>query len=146
MSRDMWSAILVGGSTIAGLSIVFLKWPAMENLFRASPPCEDLGKTLPFMSSFFALFIFLNNFNKFNARTPSMKLWGHILQNRGFLWIVALIFAVQIVLTYFGGESALRTTGLTAKEWMYVLVLSAVIIPIDLARKALRNLAGGESA
>ncbi|HIL88826.1 MAG TPA: hypothetical protein EYM25_08995, partial [Deltaproteobacteria bacterium] len=44
--------------------------------------------------------------------------------------------------TYFGGE-ILRTVGLTLQEWLYVLGFAFIIVPVDLARKFLRNLLVG---
>ncbi len=41
---------------------------------------------------------------------------------------------VQISMTYFGGE-ILRCYGLTATEWLFVVVLAFTIIPVDLVRK-----------
>ncbi len=40
--------------------------------------------------------------------------------------------------TQFGGE-VLRTVGLSISEWITVLLLALVIIPIDLLRKMVRN-------
>lgn len=45
-----------------------------------------------------------------------------------------LIFVVQILFTYIGG-SVLRTVGLTFSEWVYVILLSVLIIPFDMIRK-----------
>ena len=91
------------------------------------------------LTAFFGLFVFINNFNKFNARTESMNLFEHITKNRNFLFVVLIIFLLQTTFTYYGGE-VLRTVGLTLQEWVYVLTFAFIIIPIDLARKFLRNL------
>ena len=37
-------------------------------------------------------------------------------------------------MTYLGGD-ILRTAGLNIKEWIYVLTMSILIIPVDIARK-----------
>ena len=49
-----------------------------------------------------------------------------------------MIFLLQTTFTYYGGE-VLRTVGLTLQEWGYVLAFAIIIIPLDLARKFLRN-------
>ncbi|MFX0135523.1 MAG: calcium-translocating P-type ATPase, PMCA-type [Candidatus Hodarchaeota archaeon] len=140
LNTDMRSAILIGGCSIAFLCILFLKLPSIGKLFRDNPNIPDLQKSFPFMTAFFAFFIFLNNFNKFNARTESMNLFDAIFQNKGFLFIVTLIFSVQIIFTYFGGQDILRTVGLTLGEWRWVVLMSILIIPIDLSRKLVRNI------
>lgn len=129
ISSDMWSSIVCNGVVIAALSIAFLTYGPIRELFRDQAA---------FLTGFFAFFVFIHNFNKFNARTPSLSLFENILDNKGFLPIVGLIFLVQIIFTYLGGE-VLRTVGLTMEEWAYVTALAVVIIPIDLMRKKIRN-------
>lgn len=129
ISPDMWSSIVVNGFAIAALSIAFLTYPPIRALFHSEAA---------FLTGFFGFFVFINNFNKFNARTERKNLFEHILLNRGFLAVVTLIFVVQIVFTYLGGE-VLRTVGLTMEEWLYVTLFSIVIIPIDLLRKMIRD-------
>ena len=82
--------------------------------------------------------VFVNNFNKFNSRTEGINLFEHILENRNFIFVVILIFLLQTVFTYLGGE-VLRTVGLTLTEWIYVIGFSILIIPVDLIRKLVRN-------
>ncbi len=132
ISSDMWSSILWNGVAIALLSITFLTWEPVRSLFRDQAT---------FLTGFFAFFVFVNNFNKFNARTSGLNLWENVIDNKGFLPIIGLIFAVQVIFTYLGGE-VLRTVGLTLEEWFYVTLFAAVIIPVDLLRKAIRNARG----
>ncbi len=135
INRDMWSSILTNGIVIALFSIVFLTYAPVKDYFHSEAA---------FLTGFFAFFVFLNNFNKFNARTDEINLFSHILENKGFLKVVGLIFVVQVSFTYFGGE-ILRTVALTGKEWIFVVLLSTLIIPVDLARKGIRDLRYGIS-
>jgi len=91
-----------------------------------------------FLTAFFAFFIFLTNFNAFNARTPKINIFDHITENRGFVGVVILIFAVQITFTYLGGN-LLRTEGLTLNEWLMVIGASLLIIPFDMMRKVIMH-------
>jgi len=144
ISGDMWSAILIDGIFMALISIYFLKSDFVAGLFvceaRCSPVREELN--LVHLTAFFGFFVFMNNFNKFNARTEGLNLFEHITENRNFLVVVILIFFLQTSFTYFGGE-VLRTVGLTLEEWFYVLAFAITIIPLDLTRKLLRNLIVG---
>lgn len=135
INKDMWSSILLNGSAIAAMSIFFLKSPFIQDIFRIGGAGKE---DIYILTGFFAFFIFINAFNTFNARTEGLNLFSHILENRGFLRVVTLIFSVQIVLTYVGGE-VLRTSGLNLTEWGYVVLFSALIIPLDLTRKIIRN-------
>ncbi|SHK63315.1 calcium-translocating P-type ATPase, PMCA-type [Tepidibacter formicigenes] len=135
ISKDMWSSILINGVFIAGISVFFLKSFYIREVFRTG---LEGNEDIYFLTGFFAFFIFLNAFNTFNARTNELNLFDHILENKGFLKVVGIIFAVQVVFTYIGGE-VLRTAGLTLSEWLYVISLSILIIPVDLIRKFIRD-------
>ena len=140
ISGDMWSAILIDGFYMAFLSLFFLTSDFVSGLFVCDTVrCTDPEVNLVLLTAFFGFFVFMNNFNKFNARTESLNLFEHITENRNFLVVVILIFFLQTTFTYFGGE-VLRTVGLTLEEWGYVLLFAATIIPLDLTRKLLRNL------
>ncbi|MEM7016666.1 MAG: cation-translocating P-type ATPase C-terminal domain-containing protein, partial [Pseudomonadota bacterium] len=87
-------------------------------------------------------FVFMHNFNKFNARTEGINLFDHLLENKNFLLVVATIFGLQVIFTYVGGE-ILRVVGLTLEEWGWILLFAFIIIPIDLCRKLIRNMVFG---
>jgi len=140
ISGDMWSAILIDGIFMASISIYFLTSDFVAGLFVCDAVrCPDPELNLVLLTGFFGFFVFMNNFNKFNARTEGLNLFEHITENRNFLVVVILIFFLQTSFTYFGGE-VLRTVGLTLEEWIYVLAFAITIIPLDLTRKLLRNL------
>lgn len=124
----MWSSILTGGGWVFILSMVLLLTAWGNGLFREA----ENGAYL--LTGYFTFFIFAAVFNAFNARTDEINLFTHIGENKGFLEIIALIIAVQVFMTYFGGV-ILRSYGLTPGEWVAVLLLAASIIPIDLLRK-----------
>lgn len=130
ITKDMWSSILINGFYVAALSVLFLKSTWIESFFHSKEA---------FMTGFFGFFVFIHNFNKFNARVEEMDLMDHIFENKGFLKIVGLIFGVQIILTYFGGD-VFRTVALQPKEWLFITILSFSIIPVDLLRKSIRNI------
>ncbi|AKL95890.1 calcium-translocating P-type ATpase type IIB [Clostridium aceticum] len=135
INKDMWSSILINGGFIAAMGIWFLKSSTIKSLFRVGPTGNE---EIYFLTGFFAFFIFLNAFNTFNARTTEINLFKNITKNRDFLRVVALIFGVQILFTYFGGE-VLRTAGLNLQEWIYVTMMAVLVIPLDLMRKLLRD-------
>ena len=144
VNNDMWSAILVNGITIAILSLFFLTsdtvsaWFPCDELRCGDPSDPDYDSRAVLLTAFFGFFVFVNNFNKFNSRTEGINLFEHILENRNFIFVVILIFFLQTVFTYIGGE-VLRTVGLTLTEWIYVIGFSILIIPVDLIRKLVRN-------
>jgi len=130
ISPFMWSAILLNGVFIATLCILSLTTPAVRTLFMRDGKLSEPA----FLTAFFAFFIFLTNFNSFNARTPKINIFDHILENKGFVRVVALIFVIQVFFTSFGG-AVLRTVPLTLNEWLMVIGASSIIIPFDIVRK-----------
>jgi len=128
----MWSAILINGMFIAFLCIFTLQSTWVRELFVRKGEVDHKV----FDTAFFAFFIFLTNFNSFNARTPKVNIFHHILENRGFVGVVFLIFAVQVIFTYVGGN-VLRTVGLTFDEWVKIIGTAAIIVPFDIVRKLL---------
>lgn len=134
ISKEMWSSILFNGFYIGVLCVVFLTTPVFKSIFiRIDDPALS---QLAFLTAFFSLFVLLNNFNKFNVRVEELNLFDHIMENKGFLQVVAVIFIVQFVLTEIGGDM-FRTTTMSITEWFWVLGLSFSIIPADLLRKAI---------
>lgn len=131
ISKQMWASILGNGLFMTVLCIIFLKAPFVADWFDRGDP--EMSKKV-FLTAFFAVFVFLNNFNKFNVRVEDVKLFDHFFKNPGFIRVIIVIFAVQVFLTYFGGNM-FRTVGLTLAEWGWVVLISFLIIPFDLLRK-----------
>lgn len=127
LSGPMLVAILTGALWTVALSLVFLLAPAVKGLFRE-------GEYL--MTAFFTLFIFTALFNAFNARAEGRNLLENIRQNPAFLRMMAVIVVVQVALTQWGGE-VFRCHGLNLTEWLVVLGLAILIIPVDLLRKTI---------
>ena len=135
VNKDMWSSILTNGVFVAIMSAIYLKLPLVRSLFRTGEPGQE---DIYFLTGFFTFFMFLNAFNLFNARTTTLNLLENVKENQGFMRVVTLIFGVQVLMTYIGGE-ILRTAGLTLNEWVYVIGFSFLIIPLDLLRKIIRD-------
>jgi magnesium-transporting ATPase (P-type) len=124
----MISEILITGTYSSILCIAFLKLPLFRQLFRYDAQDKYL------LTAFFGLFIFIDIFNSFNARTNRINILANITKNKIFLIIITFIVVTQIILIYYGGN-LFRTFGLTFHEFQIMLLLSFSIIPIDFLRK-----------
>jgi magnesium-transporting ATPase (P-type) len=133
ISKTMWSSILWSGLYISIVSLIFLRYSAIEKLFVREGSSAEFSYNV-FLTAFFCLFIFITNFNSFNVRTDRINLAKGIMRNRNFLLVVGLIFIIQISFTYIGGNF-LRTEGLLLKEWLIIIGIAFTIIPIDVIRK-----------
>ncbi len=130
LTKNMVSAILVNGLFITIFSVFFLKAQIFKDMFlRDGVPDEAI-----LLTAFFNIFIFQILLNGFNVRSEGLNVLKHISQNHRFIQIMILVFVLQIVFTYIGGD-VLRTKALTLNEWGTVFALSALIIPIDYIRK-----------
>ena len=127
INQYMLSSILWTSIYSAILCFFFLKVPILRNIYQSE---ERL------MTAFFGLFIFIDVFNSFNARTSRMNIAAGILKNKVFLGIIGFIAFVQILLIYFGG-SVFRTTGLTFFELQFMILFALTVIPADWLRKYL---------
>lgn len=128
MNRYMLNQIFITGTYSALLCLMFLKLPILHSFFRT----DSNGVYL--MTAFFGLFIFIDIFNAFNARTHRLNLFAHLKENKVFIIIMLFIVIVQVLLIYYGG-SMFRTAGLTIKEFLIMIILASSVIPIDWFRK-----------
>ena len=132
VSPYMWSAILTGSIWTFLASLFFLFSSVSHDIFRSSSSNEYL------LTGYFCFFVFTAVFNAFNTRTDRLNLFENITKNRGFLKIILLIVVIQVAMTYLGSD-IFRCYGLTFNEWVYVIGMSFLIVPIDLMRKIFRR-------
>ena len=128
INKYMKYSIITGGVYSSILCLLFLKVPLLNNIIRTSTNNEYL------LTAYFTLFVFLGIFNSFNARTRRINILSNLKNNIPFIIIIAFIVVVQLYIIYKGG-SVFRTYGLTLRELIYVILLSATIIPIDWLKK-----------
>ncbi len=123
----MLNQILFTGIYSSILCFAFLKIPFFQTIYHDNA-------TL--MTAFFGLFIFIDIFNSFNARTHRINIIANLAKNKVFIAIITLICIVQILLIYYGGN-IFRTTGLTFIEFQVMVLLAFTVIPVDWIRKFL---------
>ena len=126
INKYMYSEILITGIYSFLLCIFFLKSKLIFSIYR--------NNYTYLMSAFFGLFIFIDIFNSFNARTERLNIIANILKNKFFIFIVLFITVTQILLIYIGGN-LFRTIGLSLKELEIMILLASSVIPVDLIRK-----------
>lgn len=125
MNKYMYSQILWTGILSSLLCFFFLKSKIINNFYSSY---EAL------LSAFFGLFIFIDIFNSFNARTHRLNIIANIKKNKVFLLIILFIIIIQLLLIYYGGNM-FRTVYLSFKELQLMILLALLVIPIDWIRK-----------
>ena len=128
VSKKMFTEVLLGGLYMTVVGIAFYKSAWVDALFRDAP------NHIYTYTGFFCAYIFMAVANGFNVRVDGLNLLKNISLNKGFLQVMALIVAIQVLLTYVGGR-VLRTAPLTAHEWCVVVLFAASMLVIDLLRK-----------
>ena len=110
VNQGMLRDILLCGSvmTLLGLSFFTSSW--VDGLFRNAP---DHIYTY---TGLFNAFICMAVANAFNVRSKSINVLQNMQANPAFIQVMLLIVAVQVGMTYFGGQ-LLRTAPLSAQEW-----------------------------
>ena len=128
INKYMLNQIFYTGIYSSIICILFLKLPIIKELFR-----YDINNKYLY-TAFFGLFIFIDIFNSFNARTNRLNLFANIHKNKVFIFIIAFIVFVQIFLIYYGGNM-FRTSGLTLFEFEIMILFAITVIPFDWIRK-----------
>jgi len=133
ISPYMWSSIITGMLFTFGLGMFFLFAPFPKTIFRPD------GENIYLLTGFFAFFVVVYVFYAFNVRTERLNLFDNIAMNKGFLYIIALIVVVQVIMVHLGGPF-LSCYGLILNEWLFVIGLAVLVIPVDIARKVIVKL------
>ncbi|MBE6911155.1 MAG: calcium-translocating P-type ATPase, PMCA-type [Ruminococcaceae bacterium] len=128
VTKDMLVEILIGALYITFICLSILFVPSIRNLFG------DVDVTY-LKSAIFAVFMMAITFNGFNARTNHLNLLKGIGKNKNFIYVMLSIFALQFVFITFGGD-VLSVEALSLKSWIICIVMSFLVIPLDMIRKA----------
>lgn len=130
INRYMINEILVTGLYSSVLCILFLKLPVIKEIYDYNESDKYL------LTAFFGLFIFIDIFNCFNARTHRINVLANIFKNKVFIFIIIFITIVQLCMIYFG-DNIFRTTDLNFVELEVMILFSFTVIPVDWVRKIL---------
>jgi Ca2+-transporting ATPase len=116
VTKAMAGRIVVNALFIAAV----LLCQAFTNFLRVAPQKER--------TALFTLFIVFQLFNAFNARELGRSsILKSFLRNKAMLIVMAITFAVQIVIVQFGG-GAFGVVPLSFVEWLMILALGASIV------------------
>lgn len=90
-----------------------------------------------YLTARFALLVLMATLNGFNIRTDKLNLFSGISKNKLFVEIAIIIFIGLYLLVTYGG-SFVHCTPLTLHQWIILIGLSFIVIPIDLIRKFIK--------
>ena len=125
INKYMFNEIIITSIYIIIVSLIFLKYPPIKNLFQDNNH---------HMTAFFSLFIFLAVNNLLNVRTHRLNITSHLEENKPFIIILIFIILTQFFIMY-SNLTIFSTTKLTLKELLIIFTISISIIPLDLLRK-----------
>jgi calcium-translocating P-type ATPase len=130
VSKNMWSSILTNGLFVTAAGLIMLKVEFIEDFFRNT----NSERNIYLLTAFFSFFVISSVANGFSSRTEKINIFDNISKNPNFIRVMGLIVIVQVVMTFVGGE-ILGVTPLNIKEWIFVFVLSSLLIPLNIIRK-----------
>jgi calcium-translocating P-type ATPase len=130
LTKYILSAIGVSAVWVTLCGVAMLKTDLFSNLILP----QHLG------TAYFTMFVMFSVFNGFNVRTTDGDLFNKIAENKSFICVMGAIVIAQILIAQFGG-SLFNCYGLTIIEWCLVTIIGLTLIPIDMIRKFIINLA-----
>lgn len=128
INKYMINEILFTGFYSSILCILFLKLPLIKEIYNYSVTDNYL------LTAFFGLFIFIDIFNCFNARTHRINILANITKNKVFIFIIIFITIIQLLMIYYG-DNVFRTTDLNFVELEVMILFAFTVIPFDWLRK-----------
>ena len=132
-TADILNGYLKSSILVGGVFITIICLGILNNIFGIynviGTSNMDIVRT--FM---FATFIMAIIWNSFNARTDSLNLFEHITENHNFMIVMSAVTIIQVLIIQFGGK-VFGTTPLSLNNWIAVVLIAFMIIPIDLVRK-----------
>ena len=131
------SGLFIGGAKkrIALSTTVFI---VLYGIITFSPIANIFTSNIEAMTARFALLCFMAVFNGFNIRTEHMNLLKGLEKNKLFSYIAVGICTMTIILCDLA-ENLVKATTLDFKQWLAIVVLAFMVIPVDLIRKAVGN-------
>lgn len=130
--RMLWQTLIMGSFGTL-LCTAFLASDTVRTLFSYEKEPMHL------LTAFFALFIFTGIAICFTTRSERLNLSAGLSKNKLFIFIMAVIVLVQLLMLYFGGQT-FRCCGLSIKGLLLVNACSLTVIPIDLLRRIAINM------
>jgi Ca2+-transporting ATPase len=97
------------------------------------------------LSVFFTIFVMMQFWNMFNARTlgSNNSAFYKLNENRSFLLIAALILGLQIVIIQFGG-GFFRTEPITLEHWIMIVAGTSAVLWIGEIKRFIARLKAGK--
>ncbi len=133
LTSSMMRQVFISGSFTLLICVLFLVSPRIRSFYGF------YSSSIKLQTAFYALFIFLGIFNSFAARCDRVRLLTNISKNPAFLFIMAFISLIQILMIYFGG-AVFRCTPLTYSELALAIGIAALFIPFDIIRRIIVKL------
>ncbi len=130
LSKEIIWQILLNGAFTLTLLTAFLRLDWIADVYLEGSH---------FLGAFYALFIFAGLFNCFTSRCERFWIFSGISKNKLFIFIMAFISAIQILIIYFGGE-LFRSAPLASKEIVLVILLASSVIVFDFIRRVAAKL------
>jgi len=133
ITKSMWQGILgIGGTFFALLFFLLIYLLKFD---------EDPGILLHDLSQFFTVFVMLQFWNLFNAKTlgSNHSAFRYLHRDRGLLLVLLFILTGQILIVNFGGKM-FRTDALSLQEWGIIVSCTSLVMWVGEGWRLLKRL------
>lgn len=130
LSKEIIKQIVFNGVYTLALLVAFLRLDFIGRIY---------SEGAHFLGAFYALFIFAGLFNCFTSRCERFFIFSGITKNKAFSFIMLFIFAIQMLIIYFGGE-LFRSAPLSPREILFALLMAFSVVVFDFIRRVANKL------
>lgn len=107
-------------------------------LLTLSPIANLFATEAESLTARFAILCLMAVFNGFNIRTEHINLLNGLKNNKLFVEIALGIIVGTIAVCSFAGD-LVKVTALGLNQWLVIIGLALIVIPVDLTRKLIKN-------
>lgn len=136
ISKNMFIQFSIMGTYLLVMSIMWFKSGLVDSFFTTNGVLNEAQ----FRTGFFAAFMFSSILNGLNVRNDGFNIFERIKDNPTFFKILSAMLISTLCISEIGLIAPVigqmfSTTPITLAQWLVVVVVSLLIIPVDMLRK-----------
>lgn len=129
VNKKMATQFVSMGIYLLALALVWFNCDIVETMFQTEAELR---------TGFFAVFMFSAIINGWNVRNAGINIFEGISENKNFIKVMAaMLIAVILIVSIPGLNIMFNCVPINIVQWLIILAISILVIPIDMIRKML---------
>lgn len=129
VNKKMATQFISMGIYLLALALVWFNCGIVKTMFQTEAELR---------TSFFAVFMFSAIMNGWNVRNTGINIFEGISENKNFIKVMAaMMIAVVLIASIPGLNIMFNCVPISIVQWLVILAISVIIIPVDMIRKML---------